>query len=76
MMADWKNDIKKITSEINSLLSDAKNSDLSSEDQNYINETRKIINQLNAYPSIYVHNYDLLTTLLSERRKKLKDIIK
>jgi len=76
MMGDWKSDVKKLISELNTLLSSAKNNDLSQEDQNYVNETRKIVNQLNSYSSIYVHNYDLITTLLTERRKKLKDIIK
>ncbi len=75
-MADWKKDINGSIAEVNGLVNTAGKMELSNEDRNEVNETKKIINQLSSYPSIYVHNYDMLAGVLNEKKKKLKNIIK
>lgn len=71
-MIDWKKDINKLLIELNSLLDKAKNGDLSKDESEEINEIRKISQQISSYPSIYVHNYDLISSVLSEKIKILK----
>lgn len=71
-MIDWKKDISKLIIEANSLLDKTKNKDLSDEDKVQVNEIRKLVNQISSYPSIYVHNYDLLSSVLSDKMKILK----
>ena len=74
MMDDWKKDVKKLTGEVEGLISESKSKDLNDEQKILLNETKKVISQLNSYPSIYIHNYDLISTILSDFKKKLKDI--
>jgi nitrate/TMAO reductase-like tetraheme cytochrome c subunit len=76
MMGEWKADVKKISAELNELIQKAKLQELSDEDKNELESARKILNQINSYPSIYVHNYDLITTVLNEKKKKIKNFIK
>jgi DNA-binding transcriptional regulator GbsR (MarR family) len=71
-MEDWKKDVKTLLSETNSLLNELKGAGLNTDLQNEVNEIRKNVNQINSYPSIYVHNYDLLSTYLAEKKKKLQ----
>ncbi len=71
---DWKKDINGLTKEVETLLASVKTSNLTDEQKTLLNETKKFISQLNTYPSIYVHNYDMLSTILSDYKKKLKDI--
>jgi nitrate/TMAO reductase-like tetraheme cytochrome c subunit len=70
----WKNDISKLTSEIITLINQLSQQQLSSEQKDVLNEVRKVVTQINAYPSIYVHNYDLISTVLNEQKKKIKSI--
>jgi hypothetical protein len=74
MANDWKTDIKKLIAENEQLISDAKDKNLTDEQKKLIDETKRFITQLNQYQSIYVHNYDLLSTILTSEKKKLKDI--
>jgi hypothetical protein len=74
MMADWKKDVRNLISENEQLLKTLKENNLSEEQKNIINETKKFISQLNTYSSLYVHNYDLISTVLTDFKKKLKDI--
>lgn len=76
MMVEWKNDVKKISAELNDLIISAKNLQLSNEDRKEVDDASKILTHISGYPSIYVHNYDLISTVLSEKKKKLKNIIK
>jgi vacuolar-type H+-ATPase subunit H len=69
---DWKNDVKKLIKEAETELSGAKNLQLDDDQNEIVNETRKIINDINSHPSIYVHNYDLISSLLSEKIKQIK----
>lgn len=69
MMIDWKEDIRKLSGTLNEILS--KNSTELNGDGNAVNDAKSLIKRLNSYPSLYVHNYDLLSTLLSEKKKKL-----
>jgi hypothetical protein len=73
---DWKKDVKGLSAEVSGLLNNIKGADLNSEQQNEVNEIRKMLNQLNSYPSIYVHNYDLISSALAEKKKYLKDLAK
>jgi hypothetical protein len=73
-MTEWKNDIKKLSSEVLTLISQLSQQQLNSEQISVLNDVKKIVNQINLYPSIYVHNYDLISTILGEQKKKLKAI--
>jgi hypothetical protein len=73
-MSDWKKEISALSLEAYSLNNAAKNKDLSDADKNEINEIRKLLIQINSYPSIYVHNSDLISTILSEKIKYLKKL--
>lgn len=76
MMVEWRQDIKDLLSQSNSLINELKGTDLSTEQQNEVAETKKLTNQLSSYSSIYVHNYDLISTLLTEKIKALKKLKK
>jgi hypothetical protein len=76
MMDEWKGDVKKISGELNELIQKTKDIELSNEERDEVENARKILNKLNSYPSIYVHNYDLISTVLNERKKKIKNLIK
>ncbi len=71
-MDDWKKDVKTLISETNALLNELKGAGLNTEQQNEVNEIKKIVNQISSYPSIYVHNYDMVSSILAEKKKKLK----
>ncbi len=75
-MGEWKVDVKKISAELNELIQKVKGQSLSNEEQAEVEDARKLLNQLNSYPSIYVHNYDLISTVLNEKKKKIKNLIK
>ena len=75
-IGEWKADVKKLSSELGELIQQTKGKDLSNEDKAEVDDARKILNQLNSYPSIYVHNYDLVSTVLNEKKKKIKNMIK
>jgi hypothetical protein len=72
MADEWKGDIKKLVKEAEAEIAGVKGMQLDSEQQSIIAETRKIINEISSYPSIYVHNYDLLSSLLSEKTKQIR----
>lgn len=76
MMGEWKMDVKKLTSELSDLIQQTKDLQLNNEDKAEVDEAKKLLSQLNSYPSIYVHNYDLLSSTLSEKIKVLKKISK
>ncbi|MDD5362191.1 MAG: cytochrome c3 family protein [Ignavibacteria bacterium] len=69
MMLDWKSDIKALSGTLNDMLS--KNSMEITGDQSAINDAKALVKSINGNPSLYVHNYDLLSTLLAEKKKKL-----
>jgi len=71
-LTEWKNDVKKLSVELGELIKQAKSQNLSNDEQDELNETKKILAQINSYPSIYVHNYDLISSVLSEKIKILK----
>ena len=58
------------------LIQKSKSMELSNEEKAEVEDARKILNQITSYPSIYVHNYDLITTVLNEKKKKLKNFVK
>lgn len=69
MMLDWKSDIKKLSGTLNDMLS--KNSAELNGDANAVNDAKSLVKRINSNPSLFAHNYDLLSTLLSEKKKKL-----
>ncbi|MBL8006633.1 MAG: NapC/NirT family cytochrome c [Ignavibacteria bacterium] len=75
-MDDWKKDVSDQKAELSELLANAQNTELTNEQRDEVNEIRKIYNQINSYPSIYVHNYEMISTVLSDSRKKLKSFVK
>jgi len=75
-MGEWKTDVKKISGELSELIQKSKSMELSNEEKAEVEDARKILNQITSYPSIYVHNYDLITTVLNEKKKKLKNFVK
>jgi inosine/xanthosine triphosphate pyrophosphatase family protein len=72
MAVDWKNDINKLTKEAETELKNAKELNLDNDQITVVNDTKRIVNEINSKPSIYVHNYDLISSLLSDNIKKLK----
>jgi len=76
MMNEWKADVKKLLGEINELLRSTGGKELSNEEQDEIKETKRIVADVQSHPSIYVHNYDLISSLLSEKIKRLKSMTK
>ncbi len=74
MAIDWKNDVIKLLKDANNEINGLKGTQLDGEQQAIVNDAKKLVNDISANPSIYVHNYDLLSTLLSEKIKKLKKL--
>ena len=72
MANDWKEDVRKLLNEANDEINSLKGAQLDAEQQIIVNDAKKIVNDVSAYPSIYVHNYDLISTLLSEKIKQMK----
>jgi Zn ribbon nucleic-acid-binding protein len=71
MAVDWKNDINKLIKEAEEYLKKLKEN-IDSEDKVVFNELKKLVNDVVSRPSLYVHNYDLLSSLFTEKIKKLK----
>lgn len=71
-MEDWKKDVKTLLAETNTLINELKGTGLNTEQQNELNDIKKMVNQISSFPSIYVHNYDLVSSLLAEKKKRLK----
>ncbi len=71
-MNDWKKEINSQVREAESLISEVKNKELNEADKTTINDTKKIITLINSNPSLYVHNNELISSLLSEKIKLLK----
>ena len=74
MANDWKSDVKKLISENEQIIAELKDKELSYEQKKTVEETKQFISQLNQNPGIYLHNYDLISTILTSQKKKLKDI--
>lgn len=72
MAEDWKNDIKKLLKDADTEIRSTKDLNLNSDQLAVVNDARKIINDISSRPSIYVHNYDLISSLLSEKIKQIK----
>lgn len=76
MMGEWKGDIRKLTDEVNDMLKNINSAELSEDQSNIVKDAKKIVSDINSHPSIYVHNYDMLNTLLTDKKKKLKQMLK
>jgi hypothetical protein len=71
---EWRTDIQKLIKDAENELKDLKTAQLSDEGQTLVTDTKKLVNDIVSHPSIYVHNYDLLSSLLSEKIKNLKKL--
>ena len=76
MVPDWKNEVEELIKEIRGLVREANRLELSEEQRSKVKEINSLLNKINNYPSIYVHNYDLISTLLSGKKKEIKGILK
>ncbi|MBK8550116.1 MAG: hypothetical protein IPL53_03280 [Ignavibacteria bacterium] len=76
MMGEWKEDVRKLSAEVSELIKGVNTSSLSDDQQNELKDIKRIVSDINSHQSIYVHNYDLLSSLLSEKKKKLKEMSK
>jgi predicted CXXCH cytochrome family protein len=70
---EWKNDIKNLSGTLNDILSKIS--------KQYDNESdvvaaRTLLKKINAYQSIYAHNYNLISELLSEKKKAVEKYVK
>jgi len=74
MAIDWERDLKKLIAEADAELKSVRSSELDSEGKTLAWETKRIINDISSHPSIYVHNYDLLSSALGEKIKQLKKL--
>lgn len=74
MATEWKAEIKKLISDADNEVRRVKTLSLDNEQKELAENTAKIIKDLSSYPSIYVHNYDLISSLLNEKIKKLNKL--
>jgi hypothetical protein len=72
MAVDWKSDVNKLIKEAQELIKGSKDLNLDNDQQSIVADTKKIINDISSKPSIYVHNYDLISSALSDNIKKMK----
>ncbi|MCU0372408.1 MAG: hypothetical protein MUE56_04110, partial [Ignavibacteria bacterium] len=70
---EWKNDIKKQSGTLNDILSKISKQ---YDNENDVVAARTLMKKLNAYQSIYVHNYNLISELLSEKKKAVEKYVK
>jgi hypothetical protein len=73
-MTDWKKDVNSSLAQVNSLIEGTKYLGLNNEDKATVSDAKKFAGQISAYPSIYIHNYSLISSILSDYIKKLKKI--
>ncbi|MFZ1323183.1 MAG: NapC/NirT family cytochrome c [Ignavibacteria bacterium] len=74
MGVEWKVDVNKLEKELEAELQRVKGLSPDSEMTEQINESKKLLSDISSRPSIYAHNYDLISTLLSEKIKALKKL--
>ena len=72
MMNEWKADVKKLTAEVNELISSIDRNTLDDQQRSDLDEVKKNVSKISSYPSIYVHNNEMINTILSDGKKKLK----
>jgi len=70
---DWKNDIKSQSGTLNDILS---NINKQYENENDVVAARTFLKKINAYKSLYAHNYGLISELLSEKKKAVEKYVK
>ena len=71
MMAEWKTDVNKSVGTLREIISKI-NMDNDAE----VIEAKNLINKISAYRSLYVHNYGLISDLLSQKKKALEKYAK
>lgn len=70
---EWKNDIKKSAGTLSEMLSKISKQ---SENESEVVEARNLLKKLNMYPSLYAHNYELIITLITEKKKAVEKYAK
>lgn len=71
MMKEWKTDVDKQIGTLKEMLSK-----INKDNENEVLEVKKFINKVAAYRSLYVHNYGLISDLLSQKKKTLEKYAK
>lgn len=71
MMAEWKTDVSKSSGTLREIISKI-NMDNDAE----VIEAKNLLNKISAFRSLYVHNYGLISDLLSQRKKALEKYAK
>ena len=71
MMADWKNDVDKQIGTLKEMISK-----IDKTNDNEVLEAKKFISKIAAYRMLYVHNYGLISDLLSQKKKILEKYAK
>ena len=71
MMDEWKTDVNKSAGTIREIISNI-NMDNDAE----VIAAKNLINKISAYRSLYVHNYGLISDLLSQKKKALEKYTK
>lgn len=71
---EWKEEVKGLIAKADAEVRRVKDLNPSGEDLELLNDTKKIVSDFSSRPSIYVHNYDLITSLLNEKIKKLNKL--
>lgn len=72
MMDEWKADVKKLTAEVNELISSIDRNTLDDQQKAHLDEVKKNVSKISSFPSIYVHNNEMINTILSDGKEKLK----
>ncbi|MFC2092494.1 cytochrome c3 family protein [Bacteroidota bacterium] len=72
MMSDWDKEVKELIKESNGVIKNLDESKLSSEEKQEVKQIKNILYNLKKYPSLYVHNYELVSTIFSKKLKELK----
>jgi hypothetical protein len=73
MMTDWDKEVKDLIKEVNNVIRNLDDTQLSSEEKQEVRQIKNILYNLKKYPSLYVHNYELVSTIFSKKLKELKD---
>lgn len=74
MMTEWKGDVKKLVAEVNELINGIDRNAIDEQQKADLDRIKKEVSKISSYPSIYVHNNELISTVLSDGKKKLKEM--
>lgn len=71
MMIEWKEDVNKSAGTIREMISK-----INMDNDEDVIKAKNLINKISAYKSLYVHNYGLISDLLSKKKKAIEKYAK